>query len=196
MQEFGNITYVNIRDIWKNEETDFTPWLADNLEKLGEVVGLELELLEKEADVGDYSLDILAKDTGRNKYVIIENQYGTTDHKHLGQLLTYAAGYNAGAIIWISEEIREEHRKVIDWLNENTIDGVLFYGVLIEVIKIDDSKPATNFKLIAYPNEWTKSSISSVSDSSSSKMESYRKFFQDLIDTLRTKHWPAPLKLE
>lgn len=188
MIEFGTIKKVDIREIWKNEATNFTPWLADNIEKLGEVLGLELELIEKEADVGDYSLDILAKDTGRNKYVIIENQYSVTDHKHLGQLLTYAAGYNAGAVIWISEEIREEHRKVIDWLNEISGEEVQFYGVIIEVIQIDSSKPAYNFKLVAYPNEWSKGSISSSGNTSSTKMEGYRKFFQDLIDILRVKY--------
>lgn len=186
MKELGEIKKVNIREIWPNEEKDFTPWLAKNIEKLGQVIGIELELISTEADVGDFNLDILAKDTARNRFVVIENQYGNTDHKHLGQLLTYAAGYDSGTIIWISEEIREEHRKLLDWLNENTVDEVEFYGVVVEVLQIDNSKPAFNFKLIAYPNEWSKSSISTTK--SSAKMELYKKYFQELIDILRTKY--------
>ena len=184
MIEFGDVKKVDIREIWKNEAYDFTPWLSENLDKLGEVLGMELEFIENEANVGEYSLDILAKDASNNKYVIIENQYGTTDHKHLGQLLTYGAGYNASTIIWISEEIRDEHREVIDWLNQITDENTSFYGVIIEVIKIDNSRPAFNFKLVAFPNEWSKETKSNTT-ANSSKMESYRRFFQELLDTLR-----------
>lgn len=188
MLEFGTVNKVNIREIWKNEEYDFTPWLAENLDKLSKVLGFELELVDIEAPVEACFLDILAKDTSSNKYVIIENQYGNTDHKHLGQLMTYAAGYNAEAVIWISEDIKEEHRKVLDWLNEMTTEEVNFYGIQIEVFRIDESKPAYNFKLVSFPNEWSKSSLSSSKDTNSTKMEAYSIFFQDLIDTLRTKY--------
>ena len=183
---FGKLKKVNIREIWNSEDKQFTPWLAENLDKLSDVLGIQLELLEKEAEVGDFNLDILAKDVGINKNVIIENQFGNTDHKHLGQLMTYAAGYDAGAVIWIAEELREEHRKAIDWLNENISNEIEFYGVVIEVLKIDDSKPAFNFKLVAFPNTWSKTTIRQ--NPPSRKSEKYRTFFQELIDILRTKY--------
>lgn len=70
----GEIKKVPLRKIWKNEAYDFTPWMVENLEKLGNAIGLELEFKEKEASVGPYSADILAKDTGTDSYVVIENQ--------------------------------------------------------------------------------------------------------------------------
>jgi len=94
----GKIKKVPLRKIWKNEAYDFTPWLAqpENLERLGEVIGFELELAAQEKDVGPFRADILCKDTATGNWVLIENQLERTDHTHLGQLLTYAAGLNAG----------------------------------------------------------------------------------------------------
>jgi hypothetical protein len=185
--EFGKINKVNLRDIWLKEEHHFTPWLCENLDKLGEVIGIDLELKQREASVGNFELDILAHDISRDRVVVIENQIEPTDHKHLGQLITYASYFKAGVIIWISESIQEQHRAAIDWLNNNTNDEIEFFAVEIEVFKIEDSKPALNFKLKAFPNEWQKTpnkEKSGVSD----KMEAYRHFFQKLIDELREKH--------
>lgn len=186
MIEFGDIRTVDIRTIWRNEAHDFTPWLAQNIDRLGESLGMELELQEKEASVGEFSLDILAKDIGSGRYVIIENQLTATDHDHLGKLLTYAGGFDAGVLIWIAVEIRDEHRKALEWLNEHSGTDVHCFGVVIEVICIENSKPAFNFKPIVFPNEWQKRRrpINGVSP----KEEAYRQYFQRLIDELRTKH--------
>ena len=186
MPEFGKITKLNIKEIWRHEANDFTPWLAKNLDKLGETVGMDLELVEQEASVGNFSLDILAKDLSTGHLVIIENQLGDTDHNHLGKLLTYAAGFDASKIIWISENVRDEHRQTIEWLNQRTDTDTQFFAIEIEVFKIDDSKPAYNFKLIVFPNEWRKSKKEGLN--LSERSEAYRAFFQSLIDELRNKH--------
>lgn len=184
---FDKIQKVDPKSIWKHEAHDFTPWLAENITELGNAIGIDLEVTEQEAGVGGFSLDILAKDLGRNANVIIENQLATTDHDHLGKLLTYASGYNADIIVWLSTEIREEHRQALDWLNQRTDPNTDFFGVVVEVIRIGESKPALQFKVLVSPNEWQKSKKKK-STASSEKSEKYREYFQGLIDDLRDNH--------
>ncbi len=140
---------------WSHEAHDFTPWLAENLELLGEELELSLQLKAREHAVGRYSLDLLLEDA-QGRTVIVENQFGPTDHDHLGKLLTYCAGTEADVVVWISETLTEEHVAALEWLNESTVAGVGFFGVELELVKIDDSKPAPHFRVLVKPNEWVK----------------------------------------
>ena len=180
----------DLRITWPTEAQHFTPWLADNLSELGEALGLDLELRQREAPVGGYSLDILAIDLSTNRLVIVENQLETTDHSHLGQLLTYAAGRDAGVVVWVTREFRDEHRQALDWLNQRTGEETQFFGVTVELWRIGDSLPAAHFNLVATPNGWRKETVKVEGDTprASERGERYRVFFQPLIDTLREKH--------
>ncbi len=188
MQSFGKLIKKNLNEVWDHEARKFTPWLADNIKALGEALGMELELQKQEASVGDFSLDLLAKDLGSGSLVVIENQLTTTDHNHLGKLLTYTGGFDARVIIWIAESIRDEHRQALEWLNQNTGLEISFFGVVIEVIQIDDSKPAYNFKPVVFPNEWRKGRWIGPTPVYSPKAEKYRQFFQKLLYELREIH--------
>lgn len=185
--ELGKLKSINPRDIWQHEAQDFTPWLADNLDLLSEELGLDLELVGMESTVGDFFADITATESGRKAKVIVENQLATTDHSHLGQLMTYASGQDADIVIWVTTEFRDEHRQALDWLNQRTDDSLEFYGVTITVKKIGDSLPAPEFRPVAFPNTWQKSSKSREAQVSP-RQAKYRPFFQSLIDDLRENH--------
>ena len=188
-EELSDIQNVDLREVWPNEAADFTPWLAENISKLGEALSLELELQSREAPVGSYSLDLLAHDLGSDRPVIIENQLEATDHRHLGQLLTYASGYDAHVAVWIAKEFRDEHRQALDWLNQRSDENTEFFGVVIEVWEIDDSRPAPHFKLVATPNDWRKGKVTTKQEGATSERgEAYRDFFQGLIDRLREEY--------
>jgi hypothetical protein len=151
--DLGNLKKVNIRKKWPDETSDFTPWLAreENMEKLSLALGLELQVENIEVSVGPYSADILAKDVGSDRYVVIENQLRKTNHDHLGKLITYGSVLDASANVWITSEFTEEHKKALDWLNDHTSDEISFYGVILELWQIDDSKPAVRFNVISKP---------------------------------------------
>jgi hypothetical protein len=178
--KLSKITKIDLRDCWKNEATDFTPWLAseENIALLADALGMnELEVKAQEEHVGPFRADILCVDPGTDKLVLIENQLEKTDHNHLGQILTYAAGLDAVSIIWVAERFTEEHRAAIDWLNRITNKEFNFFGVEIELIKIGDSLAAPMFNVIAKPNGWSKDVKSSSNKSSNenrTEVENYR----------------------
>jgi len=147
----GKMERVDLREVWKNEARDFTSWLFDNIEILGEELNISISPVEKEKNVGSFSADILAE-SEEGDPILIENQLEKTDHNHLGQLLTYVSNLEAKKAIWISKEPRSEHERAIEWLNELTSD-VDFYLVKIEAFRIGDSDPAPKFTIIAGPTE-------------------------------------------
>jgi hypothetical protein len=185
----GFLEKIAPRTLWGSESRDFTPWLAQNLSLLSAAIGLDLELIQMESLVGKFACDIEAIDTGTNRRVIIENQLEQTDHGHLGQLLTYAAGLDASVIIWISPDVREEHREAIDFLNRHTRETVDFFAVALEVVRIGDSMPAVVFRLAASPNAWAKTAAATTDGASASaKKRAYQEFYQGVMDELRTTH--------
>ena len=134
--QLATIDKVDLRSVWENEATDFTPWLGENLTALGEALGLDLELQAQEAPVGGFSLDVLAREPNTNRPVIIENQLETTDHDHLGKLITYASGYDANVVVWITREFKDEHRQALDWLNQRSSEDT---GFLVSWLKFGRS---------------------------------------------------------
>jgi hypothetical protein len=156
MIKLGTLHRIEARTAWIHEAHAFTPWLAANISLLGEALGLDLETQATEVSVGEFSVDIVAKDLTTGRTLIIENQLEPTDHGHLGQLLTYAAGKDVAYVVWLAVKFRDDHRQALDWLNAHTVEGIDFFGVELELLQIDESPPAPHFKLVAEPNEWSK----------------------------------------
>lgn len=124
--EFGELKDVDLRTAWPDEAGDFTPWLADNLERLSRVIGIPLETEGTEVAVEGFAADILAVSPMNNSKVLIENQLEITDHRHLGQILTYRAGLEAQTIVWVARQFHEAHLSAIRWLNEHTDEPFAF----------------------------------------------------------------------
>lgn len=158
-KQLGRLERIDLRLAWASETGDFTPWLAkdENISLLGEAIGIELEVEAQEKSVGPFRADILCKDLTTSSWVLIENQLERTDHCHLGQLITYAAGLDAVTIVWVSSRFTEEHRAALDWLNEVTNDGLLFFGLEVELWRIGNSPMAPKINIVCSPNDWSKS---------------------------------------
>lgn len=199
----GELKKVPVRREWRNESNDFTPWLAEekNLEKLSKAIGLELELVSTEVSAGPYSADILAKDVLNDEYVVIENQLDKTDHDHLGKSVVYASALDASSIVWIATQFTDEHRKALDWLNDNTSDELLFFGVLLELWQIDSSRPAVKFNVVSKPAKLAKQirgsrSSGELTDMQKDKLAFWQSFANKLelnkipsVQTPRPSYW-------
>jgi len=160
MAEIGRLIEVDVRELWKHEQYDFSNWLAkeSNIEYLNEILGLTLVEVDKEINVGPYRCDIVATDETSGLKVIIENQLESTNHDHLGKIITYASGLDAKVIVWIVKEAKEEHRAAIEWLNNYTSSEIDFFLIEIHAYKIGDSNPAPKFEVVEKPNDFVKRS--------------------------------------
>jgi hypothetical protein len=203
----GRLARVDLREGWVGEATDFTPWLAqaENIALLGESIGIELEVESQEKSVGPFRADILCRDTINSHYVLIENQLERTDHQHLGQLLTYAAGLEAVTIVWVASRFTEEHRAALDWLNNATTSAFNFFGLEIELWKIGDSAMAPKFNVVSQPNDWSKAVREQAASTQSSALTEFqrlhlefwtqfRRYLEDRDSPIRTNrpskdHW-------
>jgi hypothetical protein len=186
----SRLSKINPRDIWRHEAIDFTQWLVkeENISVLCEELELNLENIKPEASAGRYNVDIVADDIDSRRKVIIENQLESTDHKHLGQLLTYASAFDASIIIWVVTDYTEEHRQAIDWFNRNINESISFFLVQIEVYKIGNSDAAPKFNIICEPNNWGKTVKSSEAGSAVSDLKLLQKEFWEALKEYAYEH--------
>jgi hypothetical protein len=187
---------VELRNVWKHEALDFTQWLAlpENLIELSDEVGIEISLIETEASVGKFNVDIYAEELISGRKIVIENQLEFTDHDHLGKIITYASGLDAEIIIWIVKGPREEHRQAIEWLNEHTDSKINFFLIQMEVWQIADSPFAPKFHVIVKPNDWAKAIKASKSNSEFSDLNLLQYEFWKSFKDYASEHKPS-LKL-
>lgn len=184
--KIGKLTEVDVRDLWKHEQYDFSNWLAkeENIKLLDDEIGLTLMDINKEVYIGSYRCDLVAKDETTGQIVIIENQLEATNHDHLGKIITYAAGLDAKTIVWIVKEAREEHKAAIEWLNNNSSEEIGFFLIELHAYKINDSLPAPMFKVVEKPNNFTKTSKQNYSDKELNQSQNERLMFWEEFNTV------------
>ena len=190
MVEFGRLESVDLRSAWPNEARDFTPWLAKNLDRLREVIGIELELENTEVSVEQYAADIVARNPSDDSIVLIENQLEWTDHTHLGQVLTYLAGLNAQTVVWVAREFTSAHLSAIRWLNEHTVDPFAFFAVRVSVVKVGDSPLVPIFEVLERPNDWDRRIRAR--QENNSELSGNSKLRHDFWEFYRQNHPDAP----
>ena len=190
MEELGRLIKVPVREFWNNEASHFTPWLAreENISLLGDAIKVKLEVDAQEKNVGPFRADILCKDTATDSWVLIENQLERTDHTHLGQLLTYAAGLEAVTVVWVAERFTDQHRTALDWLNEITAERVRFFGLEIELWRIGNSLMAPKFNVISHPNNWTKTVDQIVHRQLTPVQQFYREYWIALLELIEERN--------
>lgn len=176
---FDRLIDLPLREAWRNEASDFTPWLAGNIDYLSDAIGIPLELSGTEVAVESFSADILARNTMDDSIVLIENQLETTDHTHLGQIMTYLAGLEAQTVIWIAPKFREPHLSAIRWLNQHTADGFSFFAVKARVVRIGGSPLAPIFDVVEKPNDWNRA-LRPVAERE--PLQDYRQKFFELVN--------------
>lgn len=169
--EIGKVTRMPVREVWPNERNNFTTWLVDNIDSLDEVLGLGLSSPTREDPAGELLVDIVA-DSNQGT-IVIENQYGKSDYKHLGQLITYLSVKDAQRAIWIAESPRSEHVQAVQALNERGVGEMWF--VKVEAVKIGKSAPAALFTVIVEPD------IDDNSSTSSTKKNDYAATFWETL---------------
>jgi hypothetical protein len=203
-QQLARLTEVDLREVWGHEALDFTIWLAleENIDLLSEAIGIDIKPIQTEAGVGRFNVDLLAEEEGTGRKIIIENQLENTDHDHLGKIITYASGYDAEIIIWIVREVRDEHQKAIEWLNEHTDENISLFLLKIKLWKIEGSNPAPKFEIIVSPNQWAKviktaQTNNTLTDTKLTQLEFWNKFKEYVLSTNkkirlqtpRPQHW-------
>lgn len=155
--KFTDIDELPLNKFFMREDSNFTPWLSENIQKLGDTIGIEIESTKTEYQIGNYYLDILAYESGTERKIAVENQFAVTDHDHLGKLLTYMAGADAKVVVWIAEQFRDEHITALNHLNQISNKDIAFFAVRPRIIQIGNSEPAIEFVIITQPDEWEKS---------------------------------------
>lgn len=191
--QIGRLTKVNIKELWRHEQYDFSNWLSkeENIELLNDILGLTLIDVKKEVNVGAYRCDIVAKDETSDTVIVIENQLEASDHDHLGKIITYASGLSADFIVWIVKEARSEHRSAIEWLNNNTNKNINFFLIELHAYKIGNSIPAPKFEVIEMPNNFIKNTKLKTNDDVLSKSESSRlEFWTRFNEVLEERNKP------
>lgn len=157
MLNISAIKHVPLSEIWKHEEIDFTPWLCRNIDKLSKEIGVNIFNPLNEVSTENFYVDIVAQTGTKNQKVIIENQYGASNHDHLGKLISYTASFRTKYAIWIVEKARIEHIKAIKELNKlselsGKEDATGFFLIELSVWKIGNSDPGLSFNVVASPS--------------------------------------------
>ena len=187
MIEIASLEEVPLRQVWRDEARDFTPWLAADPDHLGKALHMDLELEGAEVPVGPYSADVVLRDTNTGQRVVVENLLETTDHDHLGKLITYAAGLEAPWAVLVAKEFRPEHRTALTWLNSIAEEGSGFFGIEVHAVRIGDSEPAVQLRVVVEPDDFSRQARTQTNAISEVNAR-YAEWWAEFLPALKNAH--------
>ena len=124
-----------IRETWRHEANDFTPWLGEHLELVSDCTGLELHHLGTEVAAAGGRADIVAWEGKGKMKVVIENQIEAANARHFQQLISYGEALQARIRIWIAAHFGKRYRQLVteqNRKNESRPDGAVYYLLRID----------------------------------------------------------------
>ena len=169
---------VPVREIWPLEDRDFTPWLARNLQLLGEVIDMRMELVQREQRQQDAGqVDLLAREVDTGRIVVIESQLEWSNDDHFARLIGYAASRDADIAVWVATGFYQWHMDIMDWMNKA---NAKIYAVEVSCWRIGDAV-APHFKQVMRPG----GDRSTGAGGDSGAISRYARFYRTLTARLR-----------
>ena len=80
----------------------------------------------------------------------------TTDHDHLGKLITSAAVLEARWAVLVAKEFRPEHRSALTWLNSISGEGSALFGIEVHAVRIAESPAAVQLDMVVKPDDFSR----------------------------------------
>lgn len=184
MPEVLPLKPVGLREVWPHEAHHFTPWLAENIERLGAELDLRFEQVATEVTLpGAGRVDIHAEQVGTGARVVIENQLEDSDDGHCLGLLGYAARAEASILVWVARSFSSYHRSILEWLND--ADTIHVYAVAVRAYRVGDAL-AADFETVVAPRE-SQPTASSPAKSTTNFNTLSADFYRPLTERLRRR---------
>ena len=124
-----------IRDKWPNEAKDFTPWLQDNLNLVGDCIELELYSMGREVAAAGGRADIVAWERNTRNKVVVENQISAADARHFQQLISYGDSLDARIRVWVATYFSNRFERLIT--NKNNAEELKDQGSVYYLLRLD-----------------------------------------------------------
>src|SRR6266508_279498 len=150
----GRLERLDLRSFWGEQLPDLTPWFVQNVDLLGQTLGIDITPMQRDHQV-DGSFNVLGTDA-LGRPIVIENRLEEADHNQLGELIMHASTLESAVIVWVSPRFDLESRRTLEWLNDRTDSKVDFFGVELGLVRIGRSLPAPVLDVVVQPRNWRK----------------------------------------
>ncbi|MBN1803343.1 MAG: DUF4268 domain-containing protein [Candidatus Lokiarchaeota archaeon] len=143
LEKSEKVDPIPLNKAWPKLDSDFTPWFEKNLASLENILNLKLNPVDKRQGT------ILARDEDSNR-VLIETNYGKSNDKTLGQILTFVVKHDIKKVIWLCEDPLDEHINAVNGLNDKKTQDALYYLIQLKS-SLHNNVPELKFNILCKP---------------------------------------------